>query len=543
MLARRPCRTGARGARMLLRQALALLERRDFAPAAALCRAMLAREPDDTGAKTVLGLALGAMEQPEAAAGVLDEVARARAAAPHPSHALTGLLQSLDRGEAIVPQYEACLRLADGDASIRLALAEHLRETGDPARIVVLLRPVLEADPNCLAALILSGNAWADLGDFAAAEAAFRAAVRAAPEEATGWTNLGLVLKVACRFDEALEAANRAVALRPDDPQIRMNRAILLLRAGRLAEAWPDYDSRLALPGRGSLPPALLLRDVADLPAGGSTLLVVHEDGFGDTLQFIRYAPLLAARGVRVLAQVPRELAPLLARTPGIAAVVGDGEAMPQYDLHCHICDLPRVFASTLETIPAAIPYLHPDPALVARWGARLPPRDGRLRVGVVWAGQARPWMPGFSVLDGRRSIRLADLAPLAVVPGVRFISLQKGPHAADARTPPPGMDLHDPMAAADSFDDTSAIVANLDMVVSVDTAVAHLAGGLGCPVLLLDRYDSCWRWFAGREDSPWYPTLRILRQRTPGDWVPVMARAVAALTERAAAQRPPAPR
>ncbi len=527
---------------MLLRQAVAALERRDFAPAASLCRALLAREPDSTGGMTVLGLALGALEQPGEAAAMLDRVARAAPDAPHPAHALTGLLLTLGRPAAIVAQYEACLHLADADASLRLALAEHLRPSGAAARIIELLRPVLDADPDCLRALVASGNALADLGEFAAAEAAFGRAIEVAPDEAAGWTNLALVLKVAGRFDAALAAADCAVALRPDDAQIRMNRAILLLRAGRLEEAWPDYDSRMTLPGRGEMPQGRLLRELSELPEGGATLLAMHADGYGDTLQFIRYAPMLAARGVRVLAWAPPDLAALLARVPGVAGVALCGETMPPHDLHCQICDLPRVFATTLATIPAPVPYLHPDPGLVAAWASRLPPRDGRLRVGLAWAGQARPWLEGFSVLDGRRSMALSDLAPLAGLPGVAWIGLQKGPAAAQSVAPPAGMALHDPMPGVATFDDTAAIVANLDAVVSVDTSIIHLAAGMGCPALLLDRYDSCWRWFFGRDDSPWYPTLRILRQTTPGDWRPVMAQAAAALTARAAAPPPPAP-
>ena len=525
----------------MLDQALALLELREFDRAAAASRTLLRQRPEDLGAKTVLALALGALEQPEAAAGLLHEVARAQPAAPHPAHALTGLLLSLDRRPAVVAQYEACLQFDEADTSLRLALAEHLSGEYEQARILELVRPVLQAQPDCLPALILAGNALADLGQFAQAEAAFRAAVQAAPEEAAGWTNLALVLKVSGQFEAGLAAADRAVALSPADPQIRLNRGILKLRAGLLAEAWDDYDSRLQLPGRGPLPPERLLREAPHLPAGGCTVLVIHEDGFGDTLQFIRYVPMLAARGARVVACVPRELASLLARLPGLAAIVAPDEPTPQYDLHCHICDLPRVFASTLLTIPA-LPYLPPDPQLVRTWAACLPPRDGRLRVGLVWAGQARPWMSGFSVLDGRRSMALHTLAPLLAVPGTQFVSLQKGPEAAQAARLPGDAVLHDPMPLVADFHDTAAIVANLDLVVSVDTAVAHVAGAQGCPVLLLDRYDSCWRWFFGREDSPWYPGMTILRQTVPGDWTPVIARAAAMLSARAAAPPPPAP-
>ncbi len=188
---------------------------------------------------------------------------------------------------------------------------------------------------------------------------------------------------------------------------------------------------------------------------------------------------------------------------------------------------LPRAFGTTLATIPAAVPYLHADPALVRAWAARLPRGPG-LRVGLAWAGQARGWQTGFSAIDRRRSTTLASLAPLGRVPGVQLVSLQLG-----AIGPvPPGMSLHDPMPGVADFADTAAIIASLDLVVSVDTAVVHLAGALGCPVVLLDRYDACWRWL-GRDESPWYPRLTAVRQERAGDWEAVVAR-VAALLESA---------
>ena len=161
-------------------------------------------------------------------------------------------------------------------------------------------------------------------------------------------------------------------------------------------------------------------------------------------------------------------------------------------------------------------------------------PAKRALRVGLVWAGQARPWLPGFVGLDQRRSTGLATLAPLAAVSGVQFVSLQKGPAAADARTPG-AFDLLDVMDEVRDFADTAAIIANLDLVISVDTSVVHLAGAMGKPVFLLDRYDHCWRWLSGREDSPWYPSLRIFRQTRPGEWAPVVARVAEALTRRVA--------
>ena len=188
----------------------------------------------------------------------------------------------------------------------------------------------------------------------------------------------------------------------------------------------------------------------------------------------------------------------------------------------------------TVETIPCEVPYLEAAPALVRRWSARLPTSD-TLRVGLCWAGQARPWLTGFVALDRRRSTDLATLAPLSSVPGARFISLQKGPAAVQACEA--DFDLLDVMADVTDFADTAAIVANLDLVISVDTSIVHLAGAMGKPVFLLDRYDNCWRWLSGREDSPWYPSLRIFRQESSGDWAPVIARVATALA--AAASRP----
>jgi Flp pilus assembly protein TadD len=515
----------------LLQQAVRHLEARRFAAAEASCRAFLAQHPQSVEARLVQGLALGALGQAADAAEILHLAAGARPEAPHPSHALSGLLRSLDRKNEVARQYAACLALAPENDSIRVALAEHLYGDGDAASCLCALQPLLQSAPDRLEARILAGMAQSDLGNFADALTNFRAAVRIAPDEAVGWTNLALTLSVEGQFAEAEIAASRAVTVRPDLAQIRLNRAIILLRAGRLAEAWPDYDARLLLPGRGPLPPDRLLADIDAVPAAaGLTVLVVHEDGFGDSLQFIRYAALLAERGMRVLAWVPKTLAALVGRVPGVAAVVECGAPIPPYDLHCHITDLPRVFGTTWETIPGA-PYLHPDPVAVSGWAAKLPPRNGfSLRVGLSWAGQARPWMPGFNVLDARRSMALADLSPLAGMTGVQWISLQKGPAAAQVRNPPNGMVLYDLMEAAKTFDDTAALIANLDVVVSVDTSILHVAGGMGVPVLLLDRYDSCWRWFFGREDSPWYPSLRILRQQRAGDWAPVMPRAAAAL-------------
>jgi Flp pilus assembly protein TadD len=477
----------------LLGGALEGLESGRFAAVATTCWRLLTIASDDVEAKLLLGLALGAQGRLDQAMPLLNAVAQARPGHAHPCRDLAELLARLGRPAQAAVQFRAWLRRAPADAGAHHAL----------------------------------GLALAELGEIEVAILHLRRAVAIDPAPAAGWSNLGMLLKIERQFDEAITAHDAAVLRAPHDPQIRVNRAVALLHAGRMTEAWRDYEWRLRQRGDTGLPLATLLPDIAGLDLRGRTVLVTHEEGFGDTLQFVRYVPLLAKRGARVVLAVPRELQRLAAGVGGVAELCSFGAKLPLFDYHCPVFSLPRAFGTTMATIPGETPYLSVDPALVTQWRHRLP-SGGRL-VGLAWAGQARPWLPGFSTLDGRRSAGIAPFAPLAEVPDVRFISLQKGPAAIEPA--PAGLALHDPMPQVGDFADTAAIIAGLDLVVSVDTAVVHLAGALGKPVFLLDRYDNCWRWFSGREDSPWYPRLRIFRQERLGDWSAPMRRVAEAIT------------
>jgi hypothetical protein len=263
-------------------------------------------------------------------------------------------------------------------------------------------------------------------------------------------------------------------------------------------------------------------------------LLLHAEQGFGDTLQFCRYASLVGAKA-RVILEVQPPLVRLCSSLAGVAQIVAQGEPLPAFDLHCPLMSLPLAIGTTLDTVPCEVPYLAAAPELVAGWRKRLAGLDG-LRVGLVWAGSPRLELDS-SAMDRRRSITLATMAPLGEVSGVSFISLQKGEPAAQSPDAALGLALHDFTASLQDFADTAALIEALDLVISVDTSVAHLAGALGKPIWLLNRFDTCWRWLLNRDDSPWYPQLRQYRQPSPGDWSSVMREVRDALRHRVTGQ------
>jgi Flp pilus assembly protein TadD len=364
------------------------------------------------------------------------------------------------------------------------------------------------------------------------AEVWYRDALRVGANAAEVYNNLSVLLRELGRVAEAEASCLQALRLRPDMAGAQVNLAISLLLAGRWAEAWPFYEARarvgdLAAARRGFV--AALW--TGEQPLTGRTILLHAEQGFGDTLQFCRYVPVVAALGARVVLEVPPVLVRLLAGLEGVARVVAEGDALPAFDLYCPLMSLPGAFATTPETVPGQVPYLTAEPAQVAVWRDALAGLPGR-RIGLVWAGHSRDFLPHAVALDRRRSMRLTDMAPLAAVPGCSFVSLQLGPPAAQLNEPPAGLVVLGVAQWLHDFADTAALVANLDLVIAVDTAVAHLAGALGKPVWLLNRFDTCWRWLLERDDSPWYPSLRQFRQAEQGDWAEVMERVAGALGE-----------
>jgi tetratricopeptide (TPR) repeat protein len=440
--------------------------------------------------------------------------------------------------QAALETLRGALKLAPDNAHLHARLGIELRRCGEAAEAERSFRHALALQPEMPMAMMGLANALLAQRPSAEALPLIERAMVLDPSmpvvQAQGL--VGLALMGQQRPAEALAAFDAALAVRPDDADCRFARALALLVMGRYEEGWEAYAWRwrTRTTADAARAPADPLARPDPASWAGRTVLVYGEQGLGDTIQFLRYARMVAASGARVLLEVPAPLKTIAARIPDMAGVHMRGEALPPVDAAVPLLHLPWAFGTTLATIPATVPYLRGDLLRAAQFRRRMMGLPG-LRVGLVWSGDPRPGNPSQAAMDRRRSLRLADLAPLAAVPGAVFVSLQKGAPAAQAAEAPPGMILHDWTAELEDFDATASLMTALDLVVSVDTAPAHLAGALGRPVWLLNRFDTDFRWLLGRDDSPWYPTMRLFRQERPGDWGGVVARVAKALRARVA--------
>jgi hypothetical protein len=311
-----------------------------------------------------------------------------------------------------------------------------------------------------------------------------------------------------------------ALRLDPQSASTHWNRALALLQGGDFERGWREYEWRWQR--AGAQPRVSTDRPPWDgRPLDGRAILLWCEQGLGDALQFARYAPLVQRHGGRVLLQCPGLLRALFRTLPGVDHLLTEGEALPSFDVHAPLLSLPALVGTTLATVPAEVPYLSADPARVEAWRQRLAAVPG-LRVGVAWQGNPHhKW-------DRHRSVPLTAFAPLARVTGVRLVSLQKGPGAEQLPALKDRLrvvDFGDEFGASGPYPDTAALMRCLDLVVTVDTATAHLAGALAVPVWVPLSTIVDWRWLLGRQDSPWYPSMRLFRQTQLGDWAPVFDR------------------
>lgn len=544
----------------------------------------LARRPDYADALVNRGKCLIALKRNDEALASFD---KALALAPNHAAALKErghLLRDRKQLVEALSSYDRALAVTPNDAETHANRGLVLRDLKRFNEAFGAYDRALALKPDYVEAVVARGNVFYEMRCYAEALKEYERALAMRPDFAYGFNNRGNALHALGRHDEALICFERALALDPGYTEAHNNRGNALLELNRPAEALADYDSAVALKpfafalvNRGSalryldrpeealasfdqaiaLEPemaeahwnkALLCLSLGDFARGwagyewrwrggteltprdfaqpqwrgedlrGKTVLLHAEQGFGDSIQFLRYLPMVAGRGATIVLELPDSLMPLLGDLATGVTLLTRGTALPPFDVHCPLMSLAGAFGTTVETVPAAMPYLHAPADRLDKWRTRLP-RMGRPRVGLVWSGK-----PSHKN-DHNRSIALTRLAPLLVLPGVDFVSLQR--EVRDADLPAFGqfpallrLDQH-----LNDFADTAAAIAQCDLVIAVDTAVAHLAGALGRPVWILLSHIQDFRWMLAREDSPWYPSARLFRQPRIGDWDSVIDR------------------
>ena len=446
-----------------------------------------------------------------------------RALTLHPRNAETlakraAVLAALSRFTEASADYEAALALRPDNAAILNGLGNTLASVGQYEEAIATYDRALAARPHYAEAHNNKGSALKRRDRFDEALASFEQALGIAPDYAEAHFNRGVTLADLMRFDEALACYGKALAVRPDYAEAHFNEATLRLLLGDY-RGWEKYEWRKREQIANSQQAFPQPVWSGNEPLEGKTILLHAEQGMGDTIQFARYAPLVAAKGGRAVLRVPRALQSLMRTLAGAPEVVSRDDPLPAFDVHCSLLSLPLAFGTDAATIPATVPYVSALPDRVIDWSERLElAMAGDVRVGLAWSGNAA------HKNDRNRSIAFDRLAPALDVAGVKFVVLQTDLRAGDAdaiRDHPNVMHFGD---AHRDFADTAALIATLDLVISVDTAVAHLAGALGKPVWVLLPLMPDWRWMIGRDDSPWYPTARLFRQEARGDWGGVIA-------------------
>ncbi|SEP41334.1 tetratricopeptide repeat protein [Propionispora vibrioides] len=423
--------------------------------------------------------------------------------------------------------YQQTLTLAPDHLEALNGLGILLMEKAQLTEAIEYFQRVLSIDPDYFYALINLGSIYHCQNDFTKSIALFKRALVLQPDYPIALNNLGVALHSTGDLAEAVTIYRRSLALSPANPEPHVNLAMSLLSTGQLEEGWREFEWRLELIKPFSNREKTTKPRWQGEAIPGRILLIRGEQGYGDTLQFCRYASMAADQGLRVVLEVQPPLVRLLHSLLNVE-VIPYGEPLPDFDYYCPMLSLPLAFQTRLNTIPHTVPYLSIPPEDIEKWHRQLPPaRRTNLKVGIVWSGKQRDASIELSSADTRRSIHPSWLAPILSVDFVQFYSLQKeGPPA------PQEFPLVDMMNACNDFADTAALIANLDLIITVDTAVCHLAGAMGKPVWLLVHFNSCWRWLQHRQDSPWYPTLRLFRQPQPNDWTSVINGVEAALRQ-----------
>ena len=467
---------------------------------------------------------------------------------PDAIHLLGMIAYQAGKHAAAVEYIRRAIGLRGTSATFHNNLGNVLMDQGKRDEAVACYRRALELKPDYAAAHSNLGNAFWDQGKLDEAVACYRRALDLKPDYAEAYNNLGAALKDQGKLDEAVTCYRRALELKsgyadahnnlgvalvsqgklneavacysrvleldPERAEARLNRSFLWLLTGDFEHGWPEYEWRWRTKQISPRPFQQPLWDGSSL--AGKTILLHAEQGLGDAIQFVRYAPLVKQLGGTIIVECQQPMLPLLATCPGIDRLVGQGGELPAFTTHAPLLSVPGILKTSLDTIPASVPYLFAARALVESWREKLRGVSG-FKIGINWQGRAGQgsWLA--------RNIPLQQFAALAAIPGVRLISLQKGSGREELTQERERFPVLDPGNEVDqesgAFMDTAAIMMNLDLVITSDTAIPHLAGALGVPVWLALPFAPDWRWLLDRTDSPWYPTMRLFRQQERDNW------------------------
>ena len=490
-----------------------------YEEAATLFRRALKTKPDSAEALANLGAVLRALNRYDEAIASYEKALAIKPDYSEVHYNLGNVFNALNCHDKAIVSYEKALSVRPDHAETLINLGNVLAKLNRHAEAISSYDKALSIKPDHAEALSNRGNALRALNRHAEAIASYEKALSIKPEHAEALNNRGNALRDLNRHAEAIASYEEALAIRPDFADAHLNESIARLCSGDFQNGWRKYEWRRKrsglIPPKRDFPQPLWL---GQEELEGKMILLHAEQGLGDTIQFVRYAPLVARRGASVILGVQMPLKSLFEGLDGVERIVGEDEPLPGFDVHCPLPSLPLAFGTALESIPADIPYLVATERKIAEWRARLGERRGP-RIGMVWAG--RPAHKN----DHNRSIPLTTLLSRLSMPGIEFVSLQKDHKDGDAETLKSFSDIAQFAEDLKDFSDTAAVVSLMDLVISVDTAVAHLAGALGKPVWILLPFSPDWRWLLNRDDSPWYPTARLFRQPRIADWEAVIER------------------
>ena len=482
-----------------------------------------AAAPQSAELRNSLAVVLGSVGRCEEALASFDEAIRLNGDYADAYSNRGVVLARLGREDEAVAAWERALAIQPTHIDARSHLGALCVRSGRPLKGAEHLREAVRLAPNSADARNNLGTALRESGDLDGAIAEYRKAMELSPQHVDAMTNLGAATNELGRPREAVPLFRETIELRSDFALAHWNLALSLLSLGEFEPGWREFEWRKQIVAEWAFTRRLPQPQWNGSSVAGATVLVICEQGLGDTFQFVRYLPLLKERRARVVLECQPALAPLMQQVAWIDRVVPRGEPLPPFDIHVHLLSLPGIFGTRIDTIPARVPYLNADVSRADRWSAAL--SGGGKKIGIAWQGDPR------APAQRARSIPLSAFAPLANVPEVQLFSLQKG-HGVEqipARKDRLRLAEFDPPLDQDAaFLDAAAVMKRLDLVITSDTSIAHLAGGLGVPVWVALPKVADWRWMQERPDSPWYPTMRLFRQTVPGAWGEVFDRMAA---------------